>query len=290
MKWTKRNKKGRKRTRRLRGGRIKGMKLPPDGPPNWPIMDGCKKITTKGPITLPIDSLLDRIGSTNGRFVAVLQRDIRTENPKPASYSSRSLRTLGETPYMLKIDGKDVDLREIIYKMIYKPENDVDNELYYVLRLKKPITIINPCKAAKAFGYPGGAFQLGLPKTVQELLDDGTLEKVAPEDMKKIGPGFPRFPPYTDDDDGKPAAFRPWNASLDPFVDLYYSTTAERYNHRKKVGADPTPDKGAVPHVSFELASAAQVAPSPTPTPGAGTSVSAASGLMSPTGVRKLFP
>jgi hypothetical protein len=205
-------------------------------------MNGCTELSLKGPIILKAGTLLDRIGPTDGRFVAFIQRDIRTELPKPASYASRSLRTLGETPYWAFMYGKKVDLREKIYKMIYTSTNDKENKLYYVLQLEQDLEVTDPCKAAKAFGYPGGALQLGLPSTVQKLIDDGILKKLTPVDMKYIlGEDFPRFPPYTDPDDGIEAAFRPYNRSLYPIMEQYYSTEEMRAKYRNEQALPPTP-------------------------------------------------
>jgi hypothetical protein len=267
------------------------MLLPPGGPPNWPPSNGCARITLRKKITLPEGMLLDRIGPTEGRFVAVLQRTPSTRQAKPASYSSRSLRSLGETPYMLEIDGKEVDLRKIIYEKIYDEKNDEDNELYYVLRVKKPMTIKNPCKAVKYFGYPGGALQLELPKTVQELLNDGSLEKIPVRDwndpIKGMGPGFPRFPPYSDPDDGKDAAFRPLEDGLDPLMELYYSTEADRKAYRNDKGMASTPAGPTRPAISVETATPTPAPRTPSPSSRA---ADAATGVASPNATaRALF-
>jgi hypothetical protein len=180
---------------------------------------------------------------------------------------------------MLKIDGEEVDLRKIIYEKIYDEKNDVDNELYYVLRVKKPMTIKNPCKAVKYFGYPGGALQLELPKTVQELLNDGSLEKIPVHDwndpIKGMGPGFPRFPPYSDPDDGKDAAFRPLEDGLDPLMNLYYSTEADRKAYRNDKGMASTPAGPTRPAISVETATPPTPAPR-TPSPSSRAAAAAA--------------
>ena len=95
--------------------------LPPIGPPNWPDLEGCEVKSIK---TIPIraDTYLDRIGDMKGTFVAVIQRDLKTHAAKPASYSSRCLRTLGETPYPYPLDptkpDEKSDVREKLYEMI----------------------------------------------------------------------------------------------------------------------------------------------------------------------------
>ena len=216
MRRTKRVKKGKRKTRRMRGG---ATRLPPDGPPNWPTDDGCTILPKKYIPSLPIDTYLDRIGPTTGRFVAILQKDPKTGRAKAASYASRSLRTLGETAYPTTIGGVDVqDLRELLYEMIYKPENDPNNELYYVLRVAKPgVRALNPCRAKAVFGYPGGAFQVGLSRTIEDLIKNGYLEKLTPaKTYTLLGRNFPV---YHDENDGNPAAFEPYNPVFNMLLD-----------------------------------------------------------------------
>ena len=232
------NKKSKKKQR---GGTI--MYKPPDKIPDWPEESGCKSKRADF-VKLEKGTLLDRFGSVFGGFVAVLQKDEKG-NPIPASFASRSLRTLGETPYYYKINGKTVDLRKIIYDLIYNPENDKNNDEYYVLEVIDEFEGKFPCKAASAFYYPGGALQLGLPGNVDTLIKDGKLRKLGPEETKKLFNGI-RFPPYIRNTDGNEAAFRPLSESLYTLMDMYYSDPKNRADWRKSVGLDPdTPVKPA---------------------------------------------
>jgi hypothetical protein len=224
----------------MRGG---ATLLPPDGPPNWPTDDGCTILPKKYIPSLPIDTYLDRIGPTTGRFVAILQKDPATDMAKAASYASRSLRTLGETAYPTTIGGVDVpDLRELLYKMIYKPENDPNNDLYYVLRVAKPgVRALNPCRAKAVFGYPGGAFQLALNRTIEDLIKDKSLEKLTPaKTATLLGRNFPV---YRDEHDGNPAAFEPYNPVFNMLLDNSAAAIEARrqWRIRQQLPASPAP-------------------------------------------------
>jgi len=190
-------------------------------------------------VVLTPGTYIDRIGPFMGRFVAVVQRDPRNNKAIPASYSSRSLRTLGETPYDYPEGSTTIDLRRVLYEMIYTHDNDPDNTLYYVLKVVKPITGMNPCKAAPAFDYPGGALQLGLPKSVDDLLADGSLKKLSTNETEALF-GY-HFPPYESDIDGNDAAFRPHNSNLNKIMDTYYSTEAEGETWRAANITVPSP-------------------------------------------------
>jgi hypothetical protein len=217
----------------MRGGTLKYK--PPETPPDWPDEDGCvtKRVEE---VTLQEGTLLDRFGPKRGRFVAVLQKDAE-EKPKPASFSSRSLRTLGETPYMYPINGKMRDLRKIIYDMIYTTSNDKTNDEYYVLEVLKEIKGKFPCKAASAYKYLGGALQLGLPDTVENLLKgpDPFLRKLDSKETRELFGGI-NFPPYISITDGNEAEFRPLSKSLYSLMDLYYSNPDVRKEWRRKEG------------------------------------------------------
>jgi len=217
----------------MRGGALKYK--PPETPPDWPDEDGCvsKKVEE---ITLQVGTLLDRFGPKRGRFVAALQKDV-AGNPIPASFSSRSLRTLGETPYFYPIDGRVRDLRKIIYDMIYNPSNDTKNDEYYVLEVMKEFKGKFPCKAASAYKFSGGALQLGLPDSVENLLKGPFpfLRKLDAKETHTLFGGI-NFPPYVNKTDGNEAAFRPLSKSLYPLMDLYYSKPEVRRVWREKEG------------------------------------------------------
>jgi len=227
MRKTKRVKKGKRKTRRMQGGAP--PILPPGGMPNWPKIDGCKYQSFKGVIIQP-GSYLDRFGEETGRFVAIMGADEKG-NPRPSSYAERAMRALGETPYMMIIDGRSRDLREILYKMIYTERNDRFNDLYYVLKVMKPFTAEHPCPAAEAFDYKGGAYQLGLSKSIAELIKEGTLKRlmteqmisgeIDPDDGKRF-PIFPRFPTYKDVDETFAVnKFKPYDSNLLEVINYY---------------------------------------------------------------------
>jgi len=215
--------------------------LPPDGPPNWPRDDGCIVKTVKSIKLLP-GTYLDRIGAKTGKFVAAVQKRLDGVG-KPASFSSRSLRTLGETPYRAR--PEDQDFREVMYKIIYNTENDPANRLYYVIKVVEEIVGLFPCIANKAFGYNGGALQLGLTETIAELERKGKIRILNPAETLTLFGGI-NFPPYTDPTDGIKAAFRAYSPSLSALVERYYSTHAEREAYRLSVGSTvpttPAPD------------------------------------------------
>jgi hypothetical protein len=220
--------------------------------PQWPKLDGCSSLSVKRVELLP-DTLLDRIGSPKGTFVGVVQKDLKG-NAKAASYVSRSLRLLGETAYPYPFDDskpeKDkVDLRELLYEEIYNKDNDPNNDLYYVLKVREPFDKsmgplygIKPCKAADAFGYPGGALQLELPNTVENLLKDGYLEKLTPaETVALLGRNHPPYDTIVDYMADKEHYFRPYSASLYSLMDEYYTSQEERNEFRKGLGQAATP-------------------------------------------------
>jgi len=205
MRKTKRVKKGKRKTRRIRGGerRIPAYR-PPGGMPNWPPEDGCAEKSFTSIVIKP-GSYFDRFGEEKGTFVAIMGKNT-DGTPLPSSYDARSMRALGETPFIVTINGEKQDVRKYLYEMIYNSENDKDNELYYVLKVIKQITGKFPCRAAPAFNYNGGAYQLELPKSIGELIADGTLKRLTTEQMegREIDtdripfPKFPKFPKYTD--------------------------------------------------------------------------------------------
>jgi len=211
--------------------------------PQWPKLDGCELLRTDR-TPLPIGTLIDRIGSTDGKFAAVVQADL-TGIAKPASYVSRSLRLLGETPYLYPFDDAipdKVDLRKVLYEEIYNHENDPDNDLYYVLKVKQKFYGKNPCKAAEAFGYPGGALQLELPDTVTNLLKTGYLEKLTPAATSALfGRSHPLYAEDIDYEVNKEDYFRPYSPSLYPLMNYYYTTEGQRARFRMSRGELPTP-------------------------------------------------
>jgi hypothetical protein len=144
-----------------------------------------------------------------------------------------------------------VDLRKALYEEIYNNENDPDNDLYYVLEVREPLAVLksrgplygkNPCKAAKAFDYPGGALQLELPDTVEKLINDGYLEKLTPAaTVDLLGRSHPPYEEPTDLLPDKEKYFRPYSTSLYTLMDEYYTSKKERNEFRKKLGHAPTP-------------------------------------------------
>jgi len=229
-------KKIRKRSRTIRRhrGGFPGQLIPPGGPPSWPPEDGCARVSFAS-IEIPENSFLDRLGDTRGRFVAILEAGTRGE-PLPSSYEARAMRALGETPFNVTINGKVIDLRHVLYTMIYNDKNDPDNELYYVLKVLKPFTALRPCPADNAFGYRARAFQLGLPDTIQNLITNGTLEKLTPERMiEELGTDFPSHPPYFNRATDTNINFVPFDKRLIEVINHY----------KEKAGAVPlTPPSG----------------------------------------------
>jgi hypothetical protein len=277
MRQTKRVKKGVK-TRKLRGGEkpitgpkprtptkppklndipptiqppaIKISGIPQRKPPSsyitWPKLQGCinQRIEI---IKLPKGTLVDRVGDGFGTYCGILEMD-GAGNVIPASWQKRSLPYLGQTSYPYNINGKQVDLREELYKMIYNISNDPEQTLYGVYEVisEEPIDAKFPCVAEKAFEYIGGAFQLELPESINNLIDAGKIKKLTlTEISKKLGPTFPTFPPYRYPNDDKPETFQIFDRKLRFLVDLYkLSTPEERDAKRLELGLPPaTPIK-----------------------------------------------
>ena len=268
---------GRKRRlrRTLKGGTREARKYrPPGGVPQWPKLDGCSLLRIEK-VELPIGTIVDRIGSQQGKFVGVVQADVDTGYAIAPSYVSRSLRLLGETPYSYPfhdaIPEKDkVDLRKVLYEEIYNKDNDPDNDLYYVLKVRKKFYGKNPCKAADAFGYPGGALQFELPDTVENLLKAGFLEKLTPAaTVALLGMSHPPYEKEVDYWDDKDSYFRPYSTSLYPLMKYYYTTEEEREKFRIKRGQIPTPRPRTPGAAVYPLA--ATVRPSPDPLSPLGT-------------------
>lgn len=234
----------------MRGG---AKFLPPDAPPNWPSNDGCT-LFGMDYVRLPIGTYLDRIGSIDGRYVAIVEKDPTTNEPKAASYISRSLRTLGETSYPTIIGGEDIpDLRKTLYDMIYNPKNDPQNELYYVLKVVKDgVRGKNPCKAKAAFEYPGGALQLGLSRSVSELLKYGYLKKLTHDETKNLlgGRNFPEYESEYDTPADHDNAFRPFNTVFNGLMNEFYASEDKRQAWRIQKGLS---DSSEAPHTGTPL-------------------------------------
>lgn len=106
----------------------------------WPRNDGFEADPSSGTIDPAKVKFVDRYGAPSGTFVS-------PADPESATYGARAL------PY---------------------DKNKMPFHRYEVL---KPI----PVKAGKAawwFGEPGGAVQYKTEKTVQQLIDDGSLKEV----------------------------------------------------------------------------------------------------------------
>jgi hypothetical protein len=157
-----------------------------------------------------------------------------------------------------------MDLRELLYREIYNEENDPDNDLYYILKVKKKFYGKNPCKAANAFGYPGGALQFELPDTVENLIKDGYLEKLtSAATVALLGRSHPHYDKVEDYMADKDSYFRPYSTSLYPLMKYYYTTEEERETFRRSRGQLPTPRPRTPGATVYPLA--ATVRPSPAP-------------------------
>jgi len=293
---------GKRRFRRtLKGGKREARKYrPPGGVPEWPKLDGCLLLRIDK-VALPIGTILDRIGSQQGKFVAVVQADIDTGVAMAPSYVSRSLRLLGETPYEYPfsdaVPEKDkVDLRELLYREIYNNENDPDNNLYYVLKVTRKFYGKNPCKAANAFGYPGGALQMELPDTVENLIKNGSLEKFTPAaTVALLGRSHPPYKKVEDYMADKDSYFRPYSTALYTVMNSYYTTKEERENFRKSRGQIPTPHPTTPGAAIYQLPATIRPSPAPSSPLGVAGSLSSpkprwgsASQFTSPTAVKSL--
>jgi hypothetical protein len=250
----------RKRVRKIKGGKdftnpmltmrrkktnsVK-MLMPLDGPANWPDLAGCE-ISRIESVLLEPGMVVDRFGGIKGQYVAIMRRPPtkRGETPSteciPATFKERSLRSLSETKlpfniskYLRKIgqpiDGPDIiipDFREEMYLDMYNHTNDPENKLYYILKVLRPIKALAPCKARPWFDYDGGALQLQLPASIEELLDmhqaDGGgpyLRKLSSEEIKGLIGDY--FPPYSGEkiEDAK---FEPYDGALINVVKANY--------------------------------------------------------------------
>ena len=230
----KRSKKGRMRTRRLKGG---GTMIAPAGYSKWPDTNGCKEIRIDS-IDLPVGTLIDRFGSAKGGYYAAFLQEDSTGNIIPYSYAQRSLRGLGPTAYPMNIadilkeeiitslsvskENKDVltriitdldtlntagktfikDMRNSLYNYIYNEKNDPDNKDYSIYEVIKPLAGKYVCQAIPYFDFEGGAIQVQFDKSndMETLIKTGYLKKLISTEIESlIGRKFPPFssPPIT---------------------------------------------------------------------------------------------
>jgi hypothetical protein len=214
-------------------------KEPVDAKADWPPEGGCesKQVET---VILRVGTLIDRIGHPFGFFWSWVQRNLRGF-ARPASFKSRALRTLGENAYMYDINRKRVDLRNLIYGMMFTHQNDPNNKLYYVARVMKDIEGKFPCRAGTAFDYPGGALQVEFSKNVKTLIEEGYIEILTPEETRELfanayelrrEQGIDTYHPLFSDenaDESKPELFETYNVNAETtaLMDKYYGTTHE---------------------------------------------------------------
>jgi hypothetical protein len=214
---------------------------PPSSYIYWPKLKGCinQRIEI---IKLAKGTLIDRVGDGFGTYCGLIEID-NDKNPIPASWQKRSLPYLGQTKYPYVIDGKNIDLREELYKMIYNETNDPEQSLYGVYEVisEDAIEAKFPCVAEKAFDYIGGAFQLELPESINDLIAAGKIKKLTLTEIRdKLGATFPTFPPYRYPNDDKPETFQLFDRKLRFLVDLYKLSTPEaRDAKRAELGLPP---------------------------------------------------
>ena len=226
MRTGKRTKRRTKHTRRMKGGVVKV----PGAYTEWPSADGCTNIRIKQ-IRLEKGTYVDRFGSPIGGVYAAFLRKGPDGNPKPFSYESRSLKNIGPNAYpinlidnllnMLQSEPASVilkqtmltlnqlknanssigntDLRKMIFEHVYNHENDRDNTDYAIYQVTEPFNAVYPCKAAPFFEFPGGAYQVAFPDTIEHLLKNGYLHKLTSNEIFDLIGAY--FPPYSDPTD-----------------------------------------------------------------------------------------
>ncbi len=162
----------------------------------WPPLGGCavgSKIIPN--FTLHKDDVFDRFGPLTGKYVSPvgdaaerLARAFEGVNwvygmkdtePTVYSYTNRALPYAGVSDAGVEGNALRQNLYQRTYSENIKTGKQVD---YNQFRVRKPV-VGNACRAGAAFNTSGGALQLELRDSVQDLLRLGAIEHLKVEQL-----------------------------------------------------------------------------------------------------------
>ena len=147
----------------------------------WPPNEGCELNPVT--VTLQRGDLIDRFGPTSGSYVSPIGNTARrignllsipeSNTKNKYTYKNRALPYAGVNSAGFK--------NNTVRKTLYNNESKKGaNALgYHQYEILQDIDNCSACKAASAFDTPGGAIQIKLPMSIQELIDNGRVKEIA---------------------------------------------------------------------------------------------------------------